>query len=345
MKILFTLTLFITSLAISAIAQPSFTALPVPVDKQKATTALIDYTGADPRAISGSNQTWDFSNLDLTSATITNYTYHTDVSASPHASSFTGASFYTSADDGGESYYTNNNDHYSVVGDYFGAPENYLETYSDPQTIYTVPFNYNDTQTDAFESSHHNGADIGKISGTLTTTFDGYGTLILPQGSVSNVARFKVITSQVDTFSYNTDVASYHIKDTAYYWIRPGDLDPVLAIDYTYLHNDDGTDDEAGIQLFVMTSAFTTGLTGSVSYLQANLFPQPASSAVTVTAKSLEGNCHINISNLNGISIASEEQEASNETLTLNVQSLKSGLYVMEIQNEDRLYRQKLVIK
>ena len=181
----------------------------------------VDATNADPGP-AGLGVTWDFSNLPRTPADdfIVEYA---DPSKAPNAADFPAANLVAIQDAGATTAYT----FFTVYDDYFeliglDLPEVGVVTYSDINLWLNFPLSYNESQTDPFAGNYiFNVQGISGITdrtGELTTLYDGYGTIILPNGDrIENVRRLKLtqtvkdvinvmgfsITTQVDTITYN----------------------------------------------------------------------------------------------------------------------------------------------
>lgn len=80
-------------------------------------------------------------------------------------------------------------DSVSIWGTY--ASTGTHEIFQDPDKRLIFPFNYGQTFTDNYAKTNYSDATTisSYQTGTRTVTFSGYGTLILPQGTFTNVAK------------------------------------------------------------------------------------------------------------------------------------------------------------
>jgi hypothetical protein len=91
-----------------------------------------------------------------------------------------------------------------------------LDYTPNPKTYFPIPFHYNDVFIDTFQLTT-------SAPGTNTITYDGYGTVITPYGSSTNVIRYK--TDNGTSYSYtwlNTnplmEIATYYSSSQQYYF-------------------------------------------------------------------------------------------------------------------------------
>lgn len=150
--------------------------------------------------LDGANQTWDYGNL----VGDTFYQqYYADVAGLPFNSQFPNANLGDSnvfAGGIGVAYgfYELTNSYLTLWGIAGVANADYI----DPVDNYVFPFNYQQVHVDSFET-------VQEGPGLITTTYDGYGTLISPLGTFTNVVRVKneIYKQATNTFS------------TSYLWV------------------------------------------------------------------------------------------------------------------------------
>lgn len=98
-----------------------------------------------------------------------------------------------------------NADSITTAGNY--APSTAHEIFQDQDKYLIFPFNFNQSFVDNYAKTNYSDATTisSYQTGTRTVTFAGYGTLILPQGSFSNVA----MVSELRTNSLGPDSYLY----------------------------------------------------------------------------------------------------------------------------------------
>lgn len=162
----------------------------------------------------GAGQTWDLTALSIDSTAMIQWVAP---SATPDASAFPGA---TVAETGTAAtvYFQGTADGVDQLG---YSADGSIVPYADPGRFLPFPCAYGSSWTDTFEGQYDlDGTTIDR-SGTIAGAADGYGTLLLPTGSVSNVLRvhWQQTTDDVTPmFSFQTihDSYLYYTPGTAY---------------------------------------------------------------------------------------------------------------------------------
>lgn len=197
---------------------------------------VVDVTGVEPGS-AGNGVTWDFSGL----ARIPEEDYsvrYDAASNAPAGAQYPNANMVAIQDAGPEFAYTFfriTDDIVTVEG--LDVPDIGTLTYSDVSEYITLPFGYNDTHTDDFESTWTVEVQglpaVSERTGTATTTYDGYGTIILPNGDrVENVRRIFTdqtvndavtasgftINTRVHTLTYNFYAVGTQTQVFHYTW-------------------------------------------------------------------------------------------------------------------------------
>lgn len=118
------------------------------------------------------------------------------------------------------SYYKLTDEKYEVLGNAGEiGPSVSLVKYDDPQTIIEFPFTYNSSFSDNFSGQSDFG--IGAIQwffGSNTTVADGWGTIVLPSGTFTNVLRIKDIQTRTDSTSLANIITLNKRTTTTYLW-------------------------------------------------------------------------------------------------------------------------------
>jgi hypothetical protein len=76
-----------------------------------------------------------------------------------------------------------------------------------------------------------------------------------------------------------------------------------------------------------------------------SIFPNPAIDKVEVTSRYLISNVKINIYNLQGQTISSQNLLPVNNTAAINISALQEGVYIIKITTENNIVTKKIVIK
>ncbi len=193
-KIIFACSFF---LALKTAAQPVLTntsqigyVAPVAV-ASAATVPLV------PIATTGANVTWDCSGLLKEAAVpIINYTVSAPA-GTLYAADYPGANWHFTDPAFvaiiGHTYYNLSIDSFVLWGRHVTG--NAYEIYDNPEMDLKFPFGYSQSVNNTYSKTNYNAA--GGISsyqtGDVTLTYDGYGTLILPNGTYTDVVRVKKV--------------------------------------------------------------------------------------------------------------------------------------------------------
>ncbi len=147
----------------------------------------------------GVDVTWDFSNLVESEEQIFDYV---EPSTSVFGYQFPNATLCAIGDNNYQSFYRLTDDFLTIEG-YAGIQEGTSDTlkilYSDVEELLPIPFEYGDTHLDTFEGvSQAMGFDVN-FTGEIDLEVDGYGTLILPNGTYDDAIRYHFTRSQDNT--------------------------------------------------------------------------------------------------------------------------------------------------
>lgn len=142
----------------------------------------------------GPNKTWDFSDIQTTKYGVTE---NVSANVAPHTTLFpaaTHASHHTGLVGEIWSYYKSTPAKYEELGlVYVNVTAVNMST--DPRTYLELPYTYNKTITDTYRVN-------GGIANTFTSTYDSYGTLILPFGTFHNIIRQKNVEGTSINYTY-----------------------------------------------------------------------------------------------------------------------------------------------
>lgn len=167
--------------------------------------------GVQPGA-SGANVTWDFSNLVANGDTMTEWMVAP--SATSYASQFPTANLVEKYSDGTFVFANISGNQNHLVG-YVDSIGNFVTKYPNPVLFMQRPITYNDVFTDAFTAQITGTSFSLNGSGNTNIEADGYGTLILPNGTFNNVLRVHYSMVEVDTLvgfgSYTTTHAETYV--------------------------------------------------------------------------------------------------------------------------------------
>ncbi|MBI1193424.1 MAG: T9SS type A sorting domain-containing protein [Bacteroidetes bacterium] len=150
----------------------------------------------------GAAQTWDFSML----TTAANQSFEfTEAAGTPWGNQFPSSNLCGKSWDDAYSYYATSALEMNVVGQgILIGTDTAKMTYSNPETILQFPLEYGDSYLDNFSGTSQALGFSIPFTGTLDFEADGYGTLILPNGTYDNVLRYTFYREQLNTFGPGT---------------------------------------------------------------------------------------------------------------------------------------------
>ncbi len=324
----------------AAFAQPTLTAATnTPVAGDIFNGRICDTTGVTPGA-SGASVTWNFSTLHATSQDTLAYMA---CSSTPHCDSFI-ISNLASFDNTTYQYYLNSTSAMTGIGQVDAAGTNYihLTNYLD-QMFY--PCTYLSTHVDT--ALGHFSISGTAVALRILDSFkaDGYGTLTLPTGTHTNVLRVHMINYTTDTITIVIGGIPFPTASTSrsesYLWFDTGYHSPLLNI---------GLDTVGNVPLHVTSAKFYTHgavlgantLTSDNSNIE--VFPNPATENITVKFNTATSeNVIVSLTDLVGREVATASQ-ITNNSATIPVSGLSSGLYLVQVINGNERTTRKVVV-
>lgn len=318
--------------ALIAGAQPTITSSVAGEIGDNIELSEVNATGFDPGA-TGADVTWDFSGV-TTTGTSFGYTL-IDPAATGVGGSFPGANVAGEAGVGNYAFFKITSTEYSNYGVFNGVTTIY---YSDPENIYTFPLTYNSTGTDNLYSEFTSG--VGFIrSGSTTFTADGYGTLILPSGTYTNVLRVLVHETYGDEAVGVPMTIDYDFKN--YYWLKAGTVGPLF--EYFDLTVTSGGFPSYSESAAMNDNIVTTGVE-DISNVNIQVFPNPAVNYLVISGytASLQS---VQIFDAMGRMVKTISEPAGDDHLQLDVSDLAAGIYTVQLNGDHSVAKQFSVIR
>jgi hypothetical protein len=292
-----------------------------------------------PPGNAGANQTWNFSALTTSSNTTLDYLSR---SAAPYPANVPAATLVSKSSAGEYQYAQTTTSALKIHGAYVAA-QNMFITYSNSMDI-AFPKNYNSTSTDTYKASYTtNGLNFIR-SGTATFTYDGYGTVITPAGTFTNVVRLKTTDVVRDSASLAPGFP-YIINITieTYDYIKPGVHHPIARM--TKLTS--GTNIQyRGLYLDYAALGEEEEL---AKELELNLFPNPATSVATLQYK-LKTPAEVKISLVNMIGeevlvLKQGNVPAESQKQEIPVGDLPKGVYFVRLNIGNEVFTKRLLVQ
>jgi type IX secretion system substrate protein len=332
------LSLLVLSLfaAISAFAQPTLTATDLnPVAGDKFYGQVCDPTGISNGA-SGPAVTWNLAGL---TAMFMDTTIYVPCFGTYYCDSFPGSTLASSLGGGDYEYFITNTAGlaYSGVGQSSGSTY-----FRDFYTVISCPMTYTTAVVDSYFASNPVNATYNY--GVDTFTGDGYGTLVLPSGTYTNVLRVHVVSIDIDSDLSGGSPVVDTTRSEMYNWYIAGFHNPLLTMQYD---SSGGVWSLSNVEYYTKP-AITTGITQLNTAGGIEIYPNPASSTVSI---------HLTTRNGGPVSISATDimGRSVGETLTANstdganeihysVASLPNGVYMLHIQSEGNSIIKKLQV-
>tara|TARA_B100000809_G_scaffold109883_1_gene108408 strand:- start:1210 stop:2220 length:1011 start_codon:yes stop_codon:yes gene_type:complete len=285
--------------------------------------------------LSGANVVWDFSTLISQSQTygslqiVSNFTEGVN---HPLANSASG-------DATSQVYIYSDNDEYSIAGTHI---ENTLrETFTDVKEYFKFPITYGNTFNETFSGSVNNIA-VGQVfgrGGSVSIEADGYGTLILPYGTIYNVLRIRTTEIYSDTTG---GIAFVSYVGERYSWFNVGTKTPILT--HHVLTSSFGGP-SSSIGSYLDQSSVVVGLGDEFSQGSSILmYPNPASNNFNITLDKVYNDASAQIMDVTGKVVKSEYIDMNIKELKFDLSDLDMGIYFVQIMKSGSVvFSEKLI--
>jgi hypothetical protein len=312
-----------------------------------------DATYTDPGS-AGVNQTWDLTGM---SPEIVSTSTFLSPSGLPESNSFPGATHtaFVPVEDAGElyGYITVENNLFEDMGYYsFGPEYDILFQYTNPRTVLVFPLSYNDSFSDTYQSEMENDTGSGILLSVSTGSFDahvdGYGTLITPAGTFTDVLRVRYVEEANSTLSVQgIEISSSETTTTEYKYFKAGFPAPLATLRTTILMSMGMVIDETqtggylidlGVGLEEYESLFT----------DVQIFPMPATTHIELQLNSKsEVNSDFMLLSSSGKMVHQWKQQpllSGSNQLRLELPELAAGTYVLLFNSPDGLHTERVVV-
>lgn len=208
--------------------------------------------------------------------------------------------------------------------------------YSDPVTRMMFPMNYGDSYMDNFEATFifdNPFFDPGNLSGSIESSADAYGVLILPYGSIENTIRTKEVETNLET-AVGKDDFSY--TRTVYTWY---DSEYGSRIAYLVEFQINGSQD-VEITFTYLSQEDYTSITEQEETSNLQVYPNPASEYFQISGT--ESGSEYLLINQQGQEVLSGFLAGDER---IDTSEFTSGIYFLEIKNDQGVSRKKISIQ
>lgn len=290
--------------------------------------AITDNTSAySSPGNAGANQTWDFSSLTSTGTSTTNI----------NASSTNGANMVFSS--------ASADAHYSITSSSQEIKEIFASsttiTYSNGEKVLQFPLAFNASYSDTFRATFMSGGLYPAVrAGYNTLEVDGYGTLILPSQTITDVVRVHLQQDYADTIDIGTPYIIAYTSDI-YIWYKAGFKSALLGM----------TSFDAGGQVSsygTYTNATNVGIDRIEGVEEVKILGNPVIENLNF---SIETNTSLDVDyqlvDLSGSVVYSSNSASltsGTNVLTISTDNLAAGVYALKITSGESAIS-KLIIR
>lgn len=270
----------------------------------------------------GNGVTWNASTITANAAyPVLNLSYHSP-SATPYAGLYPSANyaFYDPALTVLLAYEYDhiNSDSVVIEGSY--SPSTAHEIYQDGDKRMIFPFSYGQSFNDSYAKTNYSDANTVSSyqTGTRDVSFNGFGTLILPQGTFSNVAL--ITETRTNSIGPNSNV---------YTWLDITNGNTLM------MYSINGSN---------IAVVFTTSLATGVNEIQHNAsvvqFLNPSSESVTIQTS--HNTDRIIITTTDGKCIFNKNPDTHEQTFHFHT---KPGIYFVHVWSNNNHLVKKLIVQ
>ncbi len=282
----------------------------------------------------GAGQVWNFTNVQVTLNTvILNYVLP---SQTPHAASYPGSNLASYIIPGEYDYYTTTASSFRYNGK--GSTNDVALITSSNYVYFDYPFAFGSSITNTVSGS----TGAGTISGTVTITGDGTGTLKLPSITYNNVLRVK--REENITYSFGPGVDE-NILTVSYFWYSAQFGGPLMK-----LVTSTTTGIATGYSKFVGVADFGLGIndpsTPSISSIQ--IHPNPAQNYANIAISVLQpSEINFKIMDLTGRIWKEWTHSGSpgDAAIRMDVANLPRGIYLVSAFSEGTLRQDRMILE
>lgn len=231
-----------------------------------------------------------------------------------------------------------------VVGQYIVInPLQLIIPYSDEQLVMPYPCTFNTAFTDSFAYAYTVQGTSATGRGQVDYVADGYGTLILPQGPLTNV--LKLTGSYVGVETSGTNTFRTEVQEVAFY--KPGLPDFVLRSQQIVQYNNGAPAGSGSVLQYLDADNFVGMEASAATGDGLRAWPVPASDVLRVEYKAIPGSrLQITLIDALGRNVRAMDLDATSAAAAeLDVKELPRGLYLLQASDGEgrRAVRQIVV--
>ena len=323
-------------LPLSAFSQPAINLANMPQTGDQVMISIC----SDPIAPgnSGEMQTWDMGGL--TEQEEQSFTY-IDPATAPRIDSFPDANLVAQNWSGDYSFYQVSASGLKILGHVASIPpdDTSLVISDQAEQLLELPYTYNHSHTSTFTgSSWVPGFGEFPFDGSLNFEADGYGTLILPNGTYENVVRYHFYREQVN---YINGIPSTTQTKEQWAWVSAEYRFWLLLME----ENFDGFNTTSLVWYDKNPyPASPAGISESVSK-HFEMYPNPVKSGNNLHIEWESGeNVEVTLIAVNGQIVEQHSHVFQPGINTVRLKTTRPGLYTLIIRNQENVFSHRIYI-
>ncbi len=297
----------------------------------------FDFIYSFDSSLTGPDVQWDFSDLDL-NFFLSNQVF--DPSTTAFGSNFPDSDFALGNDiNDGRTFLSLENEGLFLDGS--NNDNNVVNICTDSRQLFNFPLTYESTFSDSWSCGFTFAGIPTSDEGLITGKVDGYGTLILPFGTFSNVLRVRTFNDYVNSQVFSGGTLEVKIKETNFTFISA--LTGYQILSFSYLKPEGQLQETFGsVHLPQGTSAI---IGADELIVDLKLFPNPTSDLLNIqVTKELKAD--ISVLDIFGRTVfAEKEVRLSAMPNQVEIQALAPGIYFLNISSEGKRVVRRFVIE
>jgi hypothetical protein len=285
----------------------------------------VPFTFATP----GANQTWNYTNL-LASTPMT-------TTASSAAGSVVPAASLKVEYGGGATFYYNTSS--TELTQLASTAPGVEMIYSNPEITLKYPFQMGSTNTDTWKTTFVSGSPFIR-TGTTTINGIGYGTLILPSGTYSNVLCVNLVQNYDDSTA-GMQFVIYQNETQLFY--KPGNHHPILGLSKITTNMMGNT--SVINSYYYMNSGIVSSVEEVAQDVNLQVYPNPSQGSFTVSfsEKNKFSNVSFTLTDMLGKRVDFTSRQTG-EVYNIESASLTSGVYRLAVYANTKKIAEKVVL-
>lgn len=299
----------------------------------------VDTSTSNLSTVVGAGVTWDYSNIVMINDNPPSTDSVIYIADSPHSADFPNAQYHEQFNNGVQSFFSNDGNEVTIHGFIFNSGSDYIIKYNtDPLIGLQLPMALGDIINDPIAGEAIVPlAGTVVLSGSATVNADGTGTLLLAGNTYTNTIRVR--TEEITTGTalgqnivFTRISYAYYVPNNDFPVFVYGEIIANLSVAGTLnlklIWSKDSSFDNLAIK-------------DQTNKLKLNIYPNPANEFVNVNSS--ENAKSILVFNTIGEIVFEKENPSENEKIDLT--SFNSGIYFIQLKNEEGILTRKLVVK